>query len=97
MIFSNCHEVFDFLSVSHSNYVLTNRTRLWGMMLPPFSTLAALPRFAKAASRYQSRANPSSSAAPCDYPQTSTCGAADDDSSEQTGGLRRERIAAGAG
>ena len=36
MIFSNCHEVFDFLSVSHSNYALTNRTRLWGMMLPPF-------------------------------------------------------------
>ena len=43
------------------------------------------------------RAKISSSAAPCDYPQKLTCDAADDDSFAQTGGLRRERIAAVAG
>lgn len=47
--------------------------------------------------RNNREAKASSSAAPCDYPQTLIFAAADDDSSEQTGGLRRERIAAGAG
>ena len=47
--------------------------------------------------RNKPRAKISSSAAPCDYPQKLTCDAADDDSFAQTGGLRRERIAAVAG
>lgn len=43
------------------------------------------------------RAKISSFAAPCDCLQKLTCAAADDDSFAQTGGLRRERIAAVAG